>query len=74
VDTVNSTAITLKSTPSGSRINITDFRTDANAEIHTIGGEVYTSYKQYSVKIGLVGTDTSSPPRVGDLRAIALQM
>jgi hypothetical protein len=74
IDTTNSTAITLKATQSGSRINITDFRIDSNAEIHTIGGEVYESYKQYSVKIGLMGTDTSSPPRVGDLRAIALQM
>jgi hypothetical protein len=55
-------------------IDITDFRTDTDAEIHTIGGEVYETYKQYSIKIGLMGTDSSNPPRVGDLRAIALQL
>ena len=74
VKTVNSTAITLSSTSGGSMIDITDFRTDVNAEIHTIGGEVYETYKQYSIKIGLMGTDSSNPPRVGDLRAIALQL
>jgi hypothetical protein len=74
VKTVNSTAITLSSTSGGSMIDITDFRTDTDAEIHTIGGEVYETYKQYSIKIGLMGTDSSNPPRVGDLRAIALQL
>lgn len=74
VKTVNTTAITLSSTEGGSQIDITDFRVDANAEIHTIGGEVYETYKQYSIKIGLLGTDSSDPPRVGDLRAIALQL
>ena len=74
IDTANSTAITLKTTPGGSQIDITDFRTDANAEIHSIGGDVFTSYKQYSVKIGLKGTNSAKPPRVGDLRVIALQL
>lgn len=74
VKTVNSTAITLSSTSGGSMIDITDFRVDPIAEIHTIGGEVYETYKQYSIKIGLMGTDSSNPPRVGDLRAIALQL
>lgn len=74
IDTANSTAITLKSTAGGSQIDITDFRTDANAEIHTIGGDVFTSFKQYSIKIGLKGTNSAKPPRVGDLRVIALQL
>lgn len=74
IDTANSTAITLKSTAVGSQIDITDFRTDANAEIHTIGGDVFTGYKQYSIKIGLKGTNSAKPPRVGDLRVVALQM
>jgi hypothetical protein len=74
VKTVNSTAITLSGTKSGSEIDITDFRVDSNAQIHTIGGEVYETYKNFSIKIGLMGTDTSKPPRVGDLRVIALQL
>jgi hypothetical protein len=74
VKTVNSTAITLSSTKGGAEIDITDFRLDPAAQIHTIGGEVYETYKQYSIKIGLMGTDSSNPPRVGDLRAIALQL
>lgn len=74
INTVNSTAITLKSTPSGSTIDITDFRTDASPETHTIGGDVFNGFKQYSVKIGLMGTNSAKPPRVGDLRVIALQM
>jgi len=74
VKTVNSTAITLSSTKGGAQIDITDFRVDPIAQIHTIGGEVYETYKQYSIKIGLMGTDSSNPPRVGDLRAIALQL
>jgi hypothetical protein len=74
VNTVSSTAITLSATKVSARIDITDFRVDPVAQIHTIGGEVYETYKQYSIKIGLMGTDTSNPPRVGDLRAIALQL
>lgn len=33
----------------------------------------FTGFKQFAVKIGLLGTDSSDPPRVTDLRAIALQ-
>lgn len=73
IDTANSTAITLKSTKAGAQIDITDFRTDVSAEIHTIGGDVYNRFKQYSIKIGLQGTNSAKPPRVGDLRVIALQ-
>ena len=74
IDTSNSTAITLKSAPGDSQIDITDFRTDASPETHSIGGDVFTGFKQYSVKIGLVGTNSAKPPRVGDLRVIALQL
>ena len=37
-------------------------------------GNRYIGYKQFAIKIGLVGTDSAIVPRVGDLRAIALQM
>ena len=36
-------------------------------------GTVFTGFKQFAVKIGLLGSDTSKVPRVGDLRVIALQ-
>lgn len=74
VDTVNSTAITLKETDIGSQIDITEFRANTDVQTHTIGGEVYSGYKKYSIKIGLMGTNSANPPRVGDLRAIALQI
>jgi hypothetical protein len=74
VSFVNSSALALSLTQGGANIDISDYRTDANAEIHTIGGDVFTGYKQYSVKIGLLGNNSAKPPRVGDLRAIALQM
>lgn len=74
VDTVNSSAITLKASYVGSTIDITDFRTDATPEAHTIGGDVYSGFKQFQIKIGLSGTDSAIVPRVGDLRAIALQV
>jgi len=74
VDTVNSTAVTLKASYVGSTIDITDFRTDAEPEAHTLGGEVYNGFKQFQVKIGLAGTDSAIPPRVADLRVIALQV
>lgn len=77
VNAVSSTEVTLKTTNNTGgfvSIVITDFRTDANAQVHTLGGEVYTGFKQYSVKIGLMGTNSAKPPRVGDLRVIALQM
>lgn len=81
INTVNSSAITLKVangnptlTSSFSTVNITDFRTDAVAEVHTIGGDVFTGMKQFSIKVGLKGTNSAKPARVGDLRAIALQL
>lgn len=37
------------------------------------GGIAYTGFKQFAIKIGLLGTDSAIVPRVGDLRAIALQ-
>ena len=77
INTANSTAITLKVANSSggfANVDISDFRTDASPQIHTIGGDVYTGFKQYSVKIGLKGTNSAKPPRVGDLRVIALQM
>lgn len=77
INSVNSTAITLKVANSSggfAEVDITDFRTDATPETHTIGGEVFNGYKQYSVKIGLKGTNSAKPPRVGDLRVIALQL
>lgn len=74
IDTANSTAITLKDAPAGTQIDITDFRTDASPKTHSIGGDVFTGFKQYSVKIGLKGTNSAKPPRVGDLRVIALQL
>ena len=74
VSFVNSSSLALSLTQGGANIDISDYRTDANAEIHTIGGDVFTGYKQYSVKIGLLGENSAKPPRVGDLRAIALQM
>ena len=30
-------------------------------------------YKKYAIKVGILGSDSSKPPRVSDLRAIALQ-
>jgi len=37
-------------------------------------GTTFTGFKQYQVKIGLVGTNSAVIPRVGDLRALALQL
>jgi len=74
IHTVNSTAFILSTTAGGSQIDITDFRTDSTAQIHTIGGEVYTGFKQFSIKIGLLGTNSANPPKVADFRAIALQL
>lgn len=70
----NSSSIALSVTQGGTNVDISEYRTDANGELHTIGGDVFTGYKQYNVKIGLLGRNSAKPPRVGDLRAIALQM
>jgi hypothetical protein len=40
---------------------------------YTSGGISYPGFKQFAVKIGLLGNDSAVVPRVGDLRAIALQ-
>jgi hypothetical protein len=40
---------------------------------YTSGGVTFEGYKQFQIKVGLMGTDPSNPPRVTDLRAIALQ-
>jgi hypothetical protein len=37
-------------------------------------GNKYTGFKQYQIKIGLLGFDTSIVPKVADLKTIALQM
>jgi hypothetical protein len=37
-------------------------------------GITYTTYKQYSIKIGLTSNNSAIVPRVADLRAIALQI
>lgn len=40
---------------------------------YTSGGTTFYTFKQYAVKIGLIGTNSANVPRVGDLRVIALQ-
>lgn len=77
INTVNSTAVTLKhanTTGGFSNVTILDFRTDANAEVHTLGGEVYSGYKQYAVKVGLLGTNSAKPPKASDLQVANLQL
>ena len=69
----NSSSLALSATQGGANIDITELRTDSTAEVHTVGGEVYQSFKQYKIKIGLMGTNSAKPPRVADLRVIALQ-
>jgi hypothetical protein len=45
-----------------------------NGVQYTSGGNTFTGFKQYAVKVGLMGTNSAIVPRVGDLRAIALQL
>ena len=40
---------------------------------YTSNSSVYTGFKQFAVKIGLLGTNSALVPRVSDLRVIALQ-
>jgi hypothetical protein len=40
---------------------------------YTSGGSTYTGFKQFAVKIGLLGDNSAMVPRVGDLRVVALQ-
>jgi hypothetical protein len=37
-------------------------------------GVTFTGFKHFAVKIVLLSTDPSNPPRVKDFRAIALQI
>lgn len=41
---------------------------------YTTNGITYSSFKQYAIKIGLIGDNSALVPRVGDLRVIALQL
>jgi hypothetical protein len=69
----NSSDVAVSSTSGGSNVDITDIRTSATGEVHSLGGEVYSTFKQYQIKIGLLGTNSAKPPRVADLRVVALQ-
>lgn len=40
---------------------------------YTSGGHTFYGFKQYAVKIGLLGNNSANVPRVADLRVIALQ-
>lgn len=40
---------------------------------YTSNSATYTGFKQFAVKVGLLGTNSAMVPRVGDLRVIALQ-
>lgn len=42
--------------------------------IYDKDGTTFTGFKQFQLKVGLLGNDSSVVPRVGDLRAIALQV
>jgi hypothetical protein len=49
--------------------------TGSSGEVQYISnGITYTTYKQYSIKIGLTSNNSAVVPRVADLRAIALQI
>ena len=69
----NTTDVAVSTTSGGSNVDITDIRTSATGEVHSLGGEVYDTFKQYQIKIGLMGTNSAKPPRVADLRVVALQ-
>lgn len=43
-------------------------------EYHTDTGQVFSGYKQFAVKIGLISNDGAVAPKVADLRVIALQV
>jgi len=40
----------------------------------SVNNATFTGFKQYAVKVGLLSIDASIVPRVGDLKAIALQL
>ena len=51
------------------------FITGTNGEFeYTFDGVTYTGFKQFAIKIGLISNNSTVIPRVGDLRAIALQI
>jgi hypothetical protein len=51
------------------------YMTGPNGEFqYTFDGVTYTGFKQFSIKIGLTSNNSAVIPRVGDLRAIALQL
>lgn len=41
---------------------------------YTSGGNTYLGFKQFAIKIGLMGTNSALVPKVADLRVIALQV
>ncbi len=51
-----------------------EYLTGPNQELqYTSSGITYTGFKQFSIKIGLLAENSAVIPRVGDLKAIALQ-
>lgn len=53
----------------------TSMLTGPNQEVQYTGSNnaTFTGFKQFAIKIGIIGSDTAIVPKVGDLRAIALQ-
>ena len=49
--------------------------TGANGSVsYTDNGANYDGYRQFIIKVGLVGTNSAIVPKVGDLRVLALQL
>lgn len=78
---------TVENAPFSSISNINDFveytyrfpaaqRTGPNFEVQykSSDGITFTGFKYYAIKIGLLGENAAVVPRVGDLRAIAIQI
>ena len=57
----------------GNTPSLTGYVNDA-VTYKTITGQVFTGYKQFQIKIGLVSDNSAIVPRVTDLRCMALQM
>ena len=54
--------------------NVNPENLDENGVVtYTSNGNTYKGFKQFALKIGLMGTNSALVPRVADLRAIALQ-
>jgi hypothetical protein len=47
---------------------------DNNSIRYISNSNNYDGFKQFAVKVGLLGTDSAIVPRVSDLKVIALQM